>query len=142
MFVCLRGEFTRGDLRGAALAFSALAVAASPASRLILAASKRMGEAPVGASAEAFPRVEASLEPRRRGPHGGLSERGVIDLATRLAPAAAAAAAAAADSSASFAARRTASMWALLRWCGFPLASSSPSFTVGCACPQPCRLQS
>ena len=76
MFVCLRGEFTRGDLRGAALAFSALAVAASPASRLILAASKRMGEAPVGASAEAFPRVEAfpraeASMSQHQGPHGG-----------------------------------------------------------------------
>ena len=70
VFVCLRGEFTRGDLRCAALAFSALAVAASPASRLILAASKRMGEAPVGASAEAFPRAEASMS-QHRGPHGG-----------------------------------------------------------------------
>ena len=79
--VCFWGV-PRGDLRGAALAFSALAVAASPASRLILAASKRMGEAPVGASAEAFtlfseaftrafPLFSKASMSQHPGPHGG-----------------------------------------------------------------------
>ena len=120
---------------GAVLAFSALAAAASPASRLILAGSKRIGVPASGLSCRA-----AAAMSQHPGPHAGWASAG--ESLPREAPPAAAAATAAAASSASFAARFKASMWVLDRGCGFLFTASSPSFTPGRTCPQPCRLQS